>query len=86
MHDGSLVTLHKVEHDYEPTDKLKALGLLNEAAETHHFYTGLMYYGGDASPSFTDTMNLVDAPLATLPTERIRPSRKAFDAIMESFK
>lgn len=85
MHDGSVLTLQKVEHDYEPTNKLKALALLDDAAEQQHFYTGLMYYGGD-KPSFSDTMNLVEEPLATLPTERIRPSKEVFNTIMDTFK
>lgn len=85
MHDGSIVTLQKVDHDYDPTDKMKALTLLEDANQHQHFYTGLMYYGGD-EPSFTDTMNLVEEPLATLPTNRVRPSKEVFDSIMESFK
>lgn len=85
MHDGSIVTLKKVGHDYEPTNKIKALELLDEANQSQHFYTGLMYYGGDA-PSFSDQMHLVDAPLATLPSEAIRPSKESFETIMESFK
>jgi 2-oxoglutarate ferredoxin oxidoreductase subunit beta len=44
-----------------------------------------MYYGGN-DPTFTDTMNLIDEPLVSLPTERLRPSRETFDEIMESFK
>ncbi|MBN4046846.1 2-oxoacid:ferredoxin oxidoreductase subunit beta [bacterium AH-315-P07] len=85
LHDGSIVTLQKVGHDYDPTNKMQALILLEEANRDHHFYTGLMYFGGN-DPSFTDTMNLVDEPLATLPTERIRPTRAVFDSLMDSFK
>jgi 2-oxoglutarate ferredoxin oxidoreductase subunit beta len=85
MHDGSKVTLKKLDHDYEPTDKMAALSMLNEANHENHFYTGLMYYGGN-DPTFTDTMNLIDEPLVSLPTERLRPSRETFDEIMESFK
>ena len=86
MHDGSIVTLKKIEHDYEPTNKFRAMELLEEAKRDQHFYTGLMYYGGDKQPSFTDTMNLVDEPLATLPTEKLRPSTETFNSIMETFK
>jgi 2-oxoglutarate/2-oxoacid ferredoxin oxidoreductase subunit beta len=85
MHDGSIITLKKVEHEYDPGDKMKALTLLDEAKDEQHFYTGLMYYGGD-NPTFSQTMNLIDEPLATLSTEQLRPSRKVFDSIMESFK
>ena len=85
MHDGSHLTLKKVDHEFDPTNKLNALTLLNEANEQHHFYTGLIYYGGD-TPSFSDSMNLVEEPLATLPTDQIRPSNEVFNTIMDSFK
>ena len=85
MHDGSVITLKKVEHDYDPTDKIAALTLLNGAAEDQHFYTGLMYYGGD-KPSLANEMNLVKEPLATLPTEKLRPTTAQFHELMDSFK
>ena len=85
MHDGSMVTLKKVDHDYVPDNKLKALELLNEAQASLHFYTGLIYHSTNSLP-FDEEMNLIDEPLATLPSERIRPSNKVFEEIMSGYK
>ncbi|MFP6581660.1 MAG: 2-oxoacid:ferredoxin oxidoreductase subunit beta [Candidatus Hydrogenedentota bacterium] len=85
MHDGSKITLKKVDHDYDPNDKMKALALLDEATEEQHFYTGLIYFHND-TPSLSDAMNLIEEPLATLPSDRVRPSKEIFEAIMEAYK
>ena len=36
--------------------------------------------------NFTDILNIVDEPLATLPEERVRPSREVLDQIMEELR
>jgi hypothetical protein len=35
---------------------------------------------------FDDELNLVDAPLASLPLDRVRPARSVLDAIMTSYR
>lgn len=85
MHDGSVVTLKKLNHDYNPTDKIEALRLLKEAEEDQHFYTGLVYVNEDVVP-YAEQMHLIDAPLASLPAEKLRPSEAAFNELMDSFK
>ena len=85
MHDGSHVTLKKLHGDHDPRNKDAALKLLHEVQRTQHFYTGLIYHQ-PAAPSFADQQRLVDEPLATLSTERTRPTRADFDEIMASYK
>ncbi len=85
MPDGAKIRLKKVDHDYDPTDRDKAMALLHEARDELHFYTGLIYYDRDSVP-FDQELNLVDEPLSSLPTERLRPSNEVFAEIMESFK
>ena len=85
MHDGSTITLRKLDHNYEPNDVPKALALLSEAQHNVHFYTGLMYCNPDSTP-FDKELNLVDEPLSRLPEETLRPSNDAFNEIMESYK
>lgn len=84
MHDGARIRLKKVDHDYDPTNRDDAMTLLHEAQDHLHFYTGLIYYDEKSIP-FDEEMHLVDEPLASLPTDRIRPSRDAFDEIMATF-
>jgi len=83
LHDGSHVLLKKLHRDYNPTDRGQALSLLRESNEKHEFLTGL-FYVDTKRPTFVDLLNVVDEPLATLPTERVRPARKVLDEIMQS--
>ena len=72
MHDGSKMHLVKLEEDFNPTNRIEALQRLAEAREHDEVLTGLFYLNPD-QPSFTDLLNLVDRPLATLPQEMTRP-------------
>jgi len=85
LHDGSRLTLRKLERDYNPTDKTEALRRIHEAGERDEFLTGL-FYVKTGQPDFTERLNLVDEPLATLPPERTRPTRDVLRAIMEGMK
>jgi 2-oxoglutarate/2-oxoacid ferredoxin oxidoreductase subunit beta len=82
LDDGSHLKLKALRADYDPTDKMKALTLLNEAKEKGEFLTGLMYVNPTA-PDFITQLNLVDEPLATLPLERTRPPKSVLDKIMK---
>ncbi|MEZ4515654.1 MAG: 2-oxoacid:ferredoxin oxidoreductase subunit beta [Chloroflexota bacterium] len=81
MHDGSLIQLRKLEADYDPTDRMGAMHRLQWAQEQQEFITGLVYYDPDRQ-SLAEESNLVDAPLASLTEEKIRPSAEALDSIM----
>jgi 2-oxoglutarate ferredoxin oxidoreductase subunit beta len=85
MHDGSKLYLKKVAEDYDPTDKLAASRLLHETARRGEFATGVLYIEPDKD-DFLSLLNVVDEPLASLPLERVRPSREALDEIMESLR
>jgi 2-oxoglutarate/2-oxoacid ferredoxin oxidoreductase subunit beta len=85
MHDGSFLTLKKLDHDYDPSDKSQAIQLLDKAGTENLFLTGLLYHGSDGK-SFGEALNLVDEPLATLPESKIRPPAEALTKIMETLK
>ena len=85
MHDGSQLFLRKVADDYNPTDKISAMRLLQETARRGEFATGVLYIEPDKD-DFIDTLNLVDEPLAFLPAEKVRPPKAALDQIMESLR
>jgi 2-oxoglutarate ferredoxin oxidoreductase subunit beta len=85
MHDGSMVTLKKLDRDYDPRDRNAAMELLYEAQVEQHFYTGLIYCEPNGH-SFIEDMGLVDEPLATLPESRVRPSNAVFEKLMATFK
>src|SRR5208283_3800673 len=85
MHDGSHLRLRKLEADYDPTDRVTAVRRLMRAKESNEALTGI-FYVNTRQPSFIDLLNLTSEPLATLPTERVRPSREALEQIMEELR
>ena len=85
MHDGSHLRLKKINEDHDPTDKLKALGLLAEAHEKGETLTGVFYID-PKKPTFIDLLNMTDKPLATLPESVIRPPKSVLDEIMADLK
>ncbi len=85
MHDGSTLLLKKVAADYDPTNKVAALRVLQESAARGEFATGLIYVE-PGRPDFVTVLNVVEEPLATLPLEAVRPSRDAFEQIMDGLR
>ena len=81
MHDGAAIQLRKLETDYDPTDRLGAMHRLQWAQAQGEFITGLIYYD-DSRPSLAEAAQLVDAPLAALDEERLRPGPEALAALM----
>jgi 2-oxoglutarate ferredoxin oxidoreductase subunit beta len=43
-----------------------------------------VFYVDTTKPSFTEMLNLVDEPLATLPESRVRPARQILEQIMQT--
>ena len=85
MHDGSRLRLRKLEHDYDPTDRVKAMNRLNESHRGGEVLTGIFYVNPQA-PNFIDMLNLTDQPLATLPESVSRPGREVLDQVMEELR
>src|SRR5450432_4004348 len=71
LHDGSHMRLRKIHEDYDPTDRSSAVKMLMEVHEKGEVLTGV-FYVDTQKPDFTNLLNLVDEPLATLPQERTR--------------
>jgi 2-oxoglutarate ferredoxin oxidoreductase subunit beta len=85
LYDGSRLRLKKLGRDYDPTDKLGVIRLLHESAQTGEVLTGVLYVHND-SPTLIDRLDLADAPLASLPLARTRPSREALAMVMEELR
>src|SRR6476660_5006593 len=85
MHDGSRLYLKNMAEDYDPTDKLVAVRTIHETSRRGEFATGILYIEPD-KPDFLELLNIVDEPLATLPTERVRPGREVLTEIMDSLR
>jgi len=84
LHDGSRLTLRKLEADYDQTSRLGAMARLTEADAAGELLTGLVYYD-DSRPSLAEVSGLGATPLAALPDASLRPSREAFTALLNGY-
>jgi 2-oxoglutarate ferredoxin oxidoreductase subunit beta len=82
MHDGSHLRLRKLHENFDPTDRVAAVSALMTAHASGEVLTGVFYLE-TTKPTFTELLNLVDEPLATLPDERVRPSKAVLDEYMQ---
>jgi len=85
MHDGSHLQLRKLEADYDPGSRSRAVARLMESASEETVLTGVLFADPDA-PDFLTRLGTVDAPLATLPQEAVRPSRAVLDEVNGSLR
>jgi 2-oxoglutarate/2-oxoacid ferredoxin oxidoreductase subunit beta len=85
MHDGSKLRLRKLEEDYDPTNKIRAITRLNEAKEKGEMLTGVLYVNTKA-PTFIDMLNMTDQPLATIPASATRPGPEVLEQVMEELR
>ncbi len=80
MHDGSLILLKKLDKDYDPTSRIEALKVLEEAAKNEILLTGLLYVDPNAKTLF-DRYQLPETPLNRLTPDQIRPGKDKLDEI-----
>lgn len=80
LHDGSLIKLKKLDKDYDPTDRHRALQMLDEAERNNLLFTGLLYIEPERSSLF-DLYALPTTPLNRLQEDRLRPSRESLDLV-----
>jgi 2-oxoglutarate ferredoxin oxidoreductase subunit beta len=85
MHDGSHLRLRKLEEEYDPTNRIRAITRLNEAHEKGEVLTGV-FYVNSKTPTFVDLLNMTEEPLATLPESAVRPSREVLEQVMEELR
>ncbi len=85
LHDGSHLRLRKLHEDYDPTSKAHAVSMLMEAHENGEVLTGVFYISAKEE-DFTSTLNMVDEPLATLSSDRVRPGREVLAELMQEHR
>jgi 2-oxoglutarate ferredoxin oxidoreductase subunit beta len=85
MHDGSHLRIRKLQRDFDPTDRFKALMALEEAEAKGEILTGVLYLN-TAKPTFLELLDLADEPVATLPESRVRPSRTVLRQVMDELR
>jgi 2-oxoglutarate ferredoxin oxidoreductase subunit beta len=84
LHDGSRLTLRKLEADYDQSNRLGAMARLMAADSAGELLTGLVYYD-DSRPALAEVSGLGPTPLAALPDESLRPSRESLTNLMNGY-
>src|SRR5690606_23617093 len=84
LHDGSRLTLRKLEAEYEPNDRLRALERLRRGEENGELVTGLLYYD-DSRPSLAAVSGFGQTPLSQLPAGSLRPGPEALCSFLASY-
>ncbi len=73
LHDGSSIQLKNLEKGYNPTNRMEAMRVLEEAQENNWLLTGIIYID-PSKPALTELSNLVDTPLNRLTEKDLRPA------------
>lgn len=84
MHDGSTLVFKKLEQDYNPTDRMAALQMLEDTRCGGVLVTGLIFIN-EEQPPLPDIEEMVETPLVHLTEEVLRPSRESLEKVMEAF-
>jgi 2-oxoglutarate/2-oxoacid ferredoxin oxidoreductase subunit beta len=80
MHDGSVIRLKKNSQEYDPTNRMAAITLLEEERTGQTFTTGLLYVN-EGRQTLVEHEKLVALPLVHLKNEELRPSQAMLDQI-----
>jgi 2-oxoglutarate/2-oxoacid ferredoxin oxidoreductase subunit beta len=85
MHDGSLISLHKVDQSFDITDKNAAMAALYNKKIKDEILTGLVYLNQDEA-ELNDIINTTSKPLNQLTQEELFPGFDELAEINNSFR
>jgi 2-oxoglutarate ferredoxin oxidoreductase subunit beta len=81
LHDGSLILLKKLAEDHDPTDRVRAVRILEESRERGQLLTGLLYLDEEME-DFATRERLPVRPLREYGEEDLRVDREDFARFM----
>jgi len=85
MHDGSRLLLRKLDRDYDPTDRARALAYVQERAARNEHVTGLIYVG-EGRRNFHERHQTPEEPLNALPYSRLCPGAGRLAEIVAGYR
>jgi 2-oxoglutarate ferredoxin oxidoreductase subunit beta len=85
LHDGSVVALHKVARDYEPTDRTKVWSFLQERQRLGEIPVGLLYLD-DQGVEMHEGNKTVKRPLVDVPYEDLCPGSAALEKLQQGYR
>jgi len=80
MHDGSHILLKKLERDYDPTNRMEAIRILDENYRNDMLLTGLIYINKDV-PTIEEVYNLPETALNRMSEAQLRPTPETLEEI-----
>jgi 2-oxoglutarate ferredoxin oxidoreductase subunit beta len=85
QHDGTKLTLRKIDADYDAHDRLAAMTFLQKHAAKGQIVTGLLYVDAEAEDLHSH-LDTVDTPLNQLTEKTLCPGSAALDKINASLR
>ncbi|HYA47431.1 MAG TPA: 2-oxoacid:ferredoxin oxidoreductase subunit beta, partial [Burkholderiales bacterium] len=85
QHDGSVLRLRKLDPDYDPTDRVKAMNYVQEHQAKGELVTGLLYLH-TAPEDLHAHLNTVEAPFNTLGEKQLCPGSAILEKINDSLR
>jgi 2-oxoglutarate ferredoxin oxidoreductase subunit beta len=85
MHDGSRIVLRKLEHAYDPTNRIAAAAQIQERMKVGEYLTGMLYVE-ESESEFHDINATPDAPLNSLAYEALSPGSKGLDKVLARYR
>jgi 2-oxoglutarate ferredoxin oxidoreductase subunit beta len=85
LHDGGLLRLRKLDSDYDPSDKVRAMSFLEAHRAKGEVVTGLLYLHPD-SDDMHAALQTVNAPLNTLSDVELVPGDAALATVNASLR
>ncbi|MBI4405012.1 MAG: 2-oxoacid:ferredoxin oxidoreductase subunit beta [Deltaproteobacteria bacterium] len=85
LHDGSHLTLKKLDREYDPSSKMGAFHAIEEARKSHTLLTGLLYIN-PLQKDLDSILNLTDTPLISLGENELVPGAEVLKKINQSLK
>jgi 2-oxoglutarate ferredoxin oxidoreductase subunit beta len=85
LHDGSVVVLHKLAKDYDPTNRRAVVSYLQDREASGELPTGLLFLdeGGVEMHAAAKT---IQAPLSRVPFEELCPGNAALQALQKAYR
>jgi len=85
LHDGSVVHLHKLSEEFDPTDRVAVLNTLQEHERRGEIPTGIVYINPEM-PELHEIIQTVEQPLNSLTEKDLCPGIDALEAINASLR
>jgi 2-oxoglutarate ferredoxin oxidoreductase subunit beta len=85
LHDGNRIVLRKLDPDYDPTDRGKALNYLRDKQAQGEYLTGLIHLDSH-SPDFHEVNATASTPMNQLPFAQLNPGSTGLAKILERYR